>query len=313
MKIRAHREANTLSNKLRFKSSRDIPSYMMVLPAIIILLLFTYMPMYGIIIAFKDYSPFKGIMASNWVGFKHFSFLADSGFWRVFKNTIVINAYDILFGFPIPILLAICLNELVNKHFKKIVQIVTYLPHFISWVVVSGIFVTLLNPQFGLVNSLLGKLFGMEPIYFVANSKYFRSVIVFTTIWKTTGMSAIYYLAALTGINPELYESATIDGAGKIIQTIKITLPQLKPIIAVLLLLRIASLTNIGFDQVFLFYNPVVYDVGDVISTYVYRRGIMETQYSLTTAISMTQAVINFSLLIIANKLSRKFSGWSMW
>ncbi|NLY18325.1 MAG: sugar ABC transporter permease [Clostridiaceae bacterium] len=143
--------SHALVNKLRFKPSRDIPSYMMVLPAMVFLFLFTYMPMYGIIIAFKDYSPFRGIMASYWVGFKHFGFLADESFWRVFRNTIAINIYDIIFGFPIPILLAICLNELVSKRFKKIVQVVTYLPHFISWVVVSGIFVTLLNPQFGLV------------------------------------------------------------------------------------------------------------------------------------------------------------------
>lgn len=311
---RAKKEpAPTLSAKLRFKPGRDIPVYMLILPAALLLFVFHYLPIYGIVISFQDFSPFKGLLKSDWVGFKHFAqFLTDSNFWRVFKNTIVINLMQIIIGFPIPILFAIFLNELWSNKFKKVVQTVSYLPHFISWVVAASIIVTMLSPSSGLINKAI-EAFGGEPVYFLAKQEYFRMIIVLTAVWKELGMQSVYYIAALASIDTELYEAAKIDGAGKIKQAIHVTLPGLLPIISVLLILKIGQMVTIGFEQIFLLYNPLVYDVGDVISTYTYRLGIEQTQYSLTTAIGVSQSIVNFILVFLANKLSKKVSGSSLW
>ena len=302
-----------LSAKLRFKPGRDIPVYMLLLPAALLLFVFHYLPIYGIIIAFQDFSPFKGVLGSDWVGFKYFEqFLTDPNFWRVFKNTIVINLMQIIIGFPIPIIFAIFLNELWSNRFKKVVQTVSYLPHFISWVVAASIIVTMLSPSTGLINKAIEAL-GGEPVYFLAKQEYFRMIIVITAVWKELGMQSVYYIAALASIDTELYEAAKMDGAGKIKQTIHVTLPGLLPIISILLILKIGHMVTIGFEQIFLLYNPLVYDVGDVISTYTYRLGIEQTQYSLTTAIGFSQSVVNFMLVFLANKVSKKISGASLW
>ena len=302
-----------LSAKLRFKPGRDIPVYMLLLPAALLLFVFHYLPIYGIIIAFQDFSPFKGVLGSDWVGFKYFEqFLTDPNFWRVFKNTIVINLMQIIIGFPIPIIFAIFLNELWSNRFKKVVQTVSYLPHFISWVVAASIIVTMLSPSTGLINRAIEAL-GGEPVYFLAKQEYFRMIIVITAVWKELGMQSVYYIAALASIDTELYEAAKMDGAGKIKQTIHVTLPGLLPIISILLILKIGHMVTIGFEQIFLLYNPLVYDVGDVISTYTYRLGIEQTQYSLTTAIGFSQSVVNFMLVFLANKVSKKISGASLW
>lgn len=302
-----------LSAKLRFKPGRDIPVYMLLLPAALLLFVFHYLPIYGIIIAFQDFSPFKGVLGSDWVGFKYFEqFLTDPNFWRVFKNTIVINLMQIIIGFPIPIIFAIFLNELWSNRFKKVVQTVSYLPHFISWVVAASIIVTMLSPSTGLINRVIEAL-GGEPVYFLAKQEYFRMIIVITAVWKELGMQSVYYIAALASIDTELYEAAKMDGAGKIKQTIHVTLPGLLPIISILLILKIGHMVTIGFEQIFLLYNPLVYDVGDVISTYTYRLGIEQTQYSLTTAIGFSQSVVNFMLVFLANKVSKKISGASLW
>lgn len=299
--------------KLKFKPNRDIPVYLLILPAAFLLFVFHYIPIYGVIIAFQDFSPFKDVWGSDWVGFKHFEqFLTDPNFWRVFKNTIVINLMQIVIGFPIPIIFAIFLNEIWSNKFKKVVQTVSYLPHFISWVVAASIIVSALSPSSGILNKLIEAL-GGEPIYFLAKQEYFRMIIVLTAVWKELGMQSVYYIAALASIDTELYEAAKIDGAGKIKQAIHVTLPGLLPIISILLILKIGQMVTIGFEQIFLLYNPLVYDVGDVISTYTYRLGIEQTQYSLTTAIGLTQSIVNFILVFSANKLSRRVSGASLW
>ncbi|MDD4297648.1 MAG: ABC transporter permease subunit [Ruminiclostridium sp.] len=304
-------EANA---KLKFNANRDIPVYLLILPAALLLFVFHYLPIYGIVISFQDFSPFKGVLNSNWVGLKNFEhFLSDSNFWRVFKNTIIINLMQIIIGFPIPVMFAIFLNELWSNRFKKVVQTVSYLPHFISWVVAASIITSALSPSSGLINKFLEGAFGIEPIYFLAKEEYFRVIIVISNVWKELGMQSVYYIAALASIDTELYEAAKMDGAGKIKQTIHITLPGLRSIIIVLLVLKIGRMVTIGFEQIFLLYNPLVYDVGDVISTYTYRLGIEQTRYSLTSAIGVTQSVVNFILVYAANKAARKIAGWSLW
>ncbi len=301
-------------DKMSFLPSRDVPIYFLLAPAVLLLLIFHYVPIYGIIIAFQNYSPFKGILESDWVGFYHFKkFLTDVSFWRVMRNTIIINIYSLIFSFPAPIIFALLLNEIDKIKFKKVVQTISYLPYFISWVVTASIVISILSPTTGIVNIALNKLFGMEPIYFMTKKEYFRTILITTGIWKGIGMSSVYYIAAINGIDPTLYEAAIIDGANRWRQTIHITLPGLSSIITVLLLLQIGSLVTIGFEQVFLLYNPLVYEVADVISTYTYRLGLVESQFSLTTAIGFTQSIVNFSLLYVANRTARKLAGWSMW
>jgi len=302
------------TNKIRFKANRDIPIYLLLSPALILLLVFHYIPIYGISMAFETFSPYKGILGSKWVGLKNFEyFLVDSNFWRVMRNTLVINFYTLILGFPAPLILALLLNEVTKKVYKRVVQTISYLPYFISWVVVSGIIFNILSPQNGVVNVVLHNVFGTQPIHFLGKQEYFRSIIVISGIWKSIGMSSVYYLASLTSIDPQLYEAAKIDGANRWKQTLHVTLPGILPITVVLFILQIGHMVSIGFDQIFLLYNPVVYDVGDVISTYTYRLGLEQMQYSLTTAIGLTQSVVNFILVFSANKLSKKFAGFSMW
>jgi putative aldouronate transport system permease protein len=300
--------------KLRFLPGRDIPVYFLLLPAVILLFIFSYLPIWGVIIAFKNYSPYRGLLASKWVGFAHFKdFLLDPSFWRVMKNTIIINLYSLIFGFPAPIILALLLNEIGFVKYKKVVQTISYLPYFISWVVAAGIVVSVLSPTNGIVNMVGKNLFGLEPTYFMTKVQYFRSILIISGIWKGIGMSAVYYIASITSIDPQLYEAAMIDGANRWKQTWHITLPGLANIITVLFVLQIGSLFTIGFEQIFLLYNPTVYEVGDVISTYTYRLGIEQTQFSATTAIGFTQSLVNFIMVFLANRLARKLAGWSLW
>lgn len=283
--------------------------YALLAPAMILLFIFHYIPMYGILIAFKNFSPYKGILGSDWVGLKHvIYFLKDEKFWEVMKNTLILNFYDIIFGFTAPIIFALLANEIMNKYFKRIIQTISYLPHFLSWIVVSGIFYQLLSPTTGMVNSLLG-LFGIEPIFFMTEASIFRGIIVFADIWKGVGWSAILYFSVISGIDLELYDAAMIDGAGRFKQAIYITLPGMIPMITLLFLLRLASIFGIGFERIFLLQNPLVYKVSDVISTYTYRLGLEQAEYSLTTAIGVTQSILGFILLMSANKISKKLAG----
>lgn len=314
LKRRAKIKKSKETGKLIFQANRDIPLYIMLLPALAILFTFVYIPIYGVTIAFQDFSPFRGYLNSPWVGFKHFSrFLGDRTFWMVMRNTITLNIYGIFWGFPAPIIFALLLNEIQRTKIKKSIQTISYLPYFVSWVVAASIITSVLSPSTGIVNRVMVNVFGMEPVYFLTKTEYFRSIIVSADIWKGIGMGAVYYISAITQVDQELYEAAKIDGAGRLKQTWHITLPGISGIITVLLVLRIGSMITIGFENIFLLYNPVVYSVADVISTYTYRLGIEGAQFSQTSAIGFTQSIVNFILVYTANRAARKLAGWSLW
>ena len=294
-------------------TKKALSLYILFLPAVIMLFLFNYLPMYGIIIAFKNYTPYAGFMGGNWVGLVHFKwFLTDARFWNVMKNTIVISGLDIAFGFPAPIIFALFVNEVTNSTFKRISQIISYLPHFISWVVVYGIMYQLLSPVNGLVAFMFLKL-GLDPIYFFGRIELFRPLIVGVEIWKNVGWGAILYFAALAGIDAELYDAAYIDGAGRIRMVFTVTLPGILPLIMLMLIFRISRLFTVGFERIFVFANPLNYQVSDVLAVYIYRLGLLQAQYSLTAAIGLMQAMVAFSLLFAANKLSSKLAGLGLW
>ena len=269
--------------------------------------IFEYGPLYGIQLAFKDFAIMKGISGSPWVGWKHFHYLftASPDFARIFRNTVVISFYHIVFGFPAPIILALLLNEVRLARFKRVVQSISYLPHFLSWVILSGLLTAILSPTTGAVNVALQWL-GFDPIYFMADPRYFRFTLVASNIWKEVGWGSIIYLAALAGIDPSLYEAAVMDGASRWKQTLYITLPQMLPVISIMFILRIGSVMNAGFDQIINMYNPAVYSVADIIDTYVYRIGLGQLQYSLTTAVGVFKNVIAFLLVLLTNYLVKK-------
>ncbi|WP_127579518.1 ABC transporter permease [Paenibacillus koleovorans] len=287
--------------------------YLLFAPTFLFLFVFNYIPMYGIIISFQKYSIYKGILGSDWIGFENFRyFLNDPKFWSIMKNTLLINFYDIVFGFTAPIVFALLANELYQKTFKRVMQTISYLPHFLSWIVVAGIFTQVLSPSTGIFNIFIG-WFGFEPHYFMADPSIFRGILVYADIWKSVGWSAILYFAVIAGIDSSLYEAAWIDGASRWRQVIHITIPHMMPMIVLLFLLKLASIFGIGFERVFLMQNPLVYEVSDVISTYVYRTGIESSQYSLTTAISFAQSILNFILLISSNYISKRWMGLGMY
>jgi putative aldouronate transport system permease protein len=287
--------------------------YLLIAPAVVLLFVFNYIPMYGITIAFQDYSVYQGIWASPWVGLKHISyFLHDETFWKVMRNTLILNFYDIAFGFTAPIIFAILANELYNKTFKRLMQTISYLPHFLSWIVVAGVFYQILSPETGMVNHMLEN-FGVKPIFFMTEQSLWRGIAVFADIWKGVGWSAILYFAVIAGVDESLYEAAMIDGANRFRQIVHITLPAIVPMIVLLFLLRISTIFTIGFDRNYLLQNPLVYDVSDVISTYVYRIGLEKAQYSLTTAIGIVQSTLGFVLLVTANKISKKIVGLGLY
>jgi putative aldouronate transport system permease protein len=263
--------------------------------------------LYGVLLAFKDFSPRLGILGSPWVGLDHFKFLffQSPDFMRIFRNTLLISCYHIIFGFPAPIILALLLNELRYGMFKRIAQSISYIPHFFSWVVLSGIVIVMLSPSEGPVNYLL-QLLNIEPIYFLADPDYFRSTLVATGIWKEIGWGTIIYLAALTGIDPTLYEAAVIDGANRRKQIWNITLPSILPVITIMFILSLGGILNAGFDQIFNLYNAAVYEVADVIDTYVYRAGIVGAQFGLTTAVGLFKNVIGIALVLSTNYVMKK-------
>lgn len=286
---------------------------LLLLPAILYFAIFAYGPLYGLQIAFKDYVFFDGIWGSKWVGLEHFRYLWQlESFWEVFRNTIIISFYKFIFGFPAPIIFAILLNELKNLIFKRVVQTISYFPYFVSWVILAGIFTQFLSPSIGPINILLKSL-GFEPIYFLADTKWFRSVLVVTDIWKELGWGTIIYLAALSGINPELYEVATVDGANRFQRIRYITLPGLVPVITIMMVLSIGKLINDDFDQVFNLYNPAVYSVGDVISTYTYRHGLVNMEYSFATAVGLFKNIISLVLVLGANAIARRVNDYGLW
>ena len=299
-------------NLVRKDFKRNKGLYLMILPVLAYYIVFHYAPMYGLVIAFKDFQPVKGITGSEWVGLQHFKeFFQSFYFWRILKNTLVISCTNLLFGFPAPIILALLINELRNKYFKSAVQSISYMPHFISLVVVCGLIKDFTSDA-GVISYIVS-LFGGEATTLLNQAKNFVPIYVGSDIWQSVGWGTIIYLAALTGIDQELYEAAQVDGASKWKQTLNITLPGIMPTIIIMLVLRMGSMLSVGFEKIILLYNPAVYSTADVISTFVYRKGLQDFAFSYSAAVGLFNSVINFLLLVTANKLSKKYSESSLW
>lgn len=298
----------------RWKLLRShIDMYLLLVPGLIFLIVFKYTPMYGIVIAFQDFNIFDGISGSKWVGLEQFGKLLRSDeFMQVFMNTLLISMYKIVLLFPIPIVVALLLNEIRRMFFKRTVQTIIYLPHFLSWVIISGLFINILSPSGGLVNQMITWL-GLEPISFLLDNAFFRSVVVFTAGWKEVGWNAIIFIAAIASIEQEQYEAAAIDGAGRMKQMWYITLPGILPTIVLMFILRIGHLLDAGTEQILTLYNPVVYQTGDVIGTYVYRIGLGKMDYSFSTAVGLFNSVVGFLLIVFGNMLSKKLLQRSIW
>lgn len=292
---------------------RDRQLLLLFLPCLVFYIIFRYGPLYGLIIAFKDYSVFQGIMGSEWVGLKHFiKFFSSNDFSMLFKNTLALGFFTLIFGFPIPILLAISLNELRVKWMKKSIQTFTYLPAFLSVVIISSMVIDFLSPSSGLINKLIAAL-GFEKIYFLIKPEWFRTIYVVSDIWANMGYEAIIYLAAIAGISPTLYEAAKVDGCSRLKSIWHITIPSLMPTILVLFILKTGSMIRIGYEKVLLLYTPTTYEVADVFSTYVYRKGLVEANYSYAAAVGMFEALIAMIMLLSANIISRKAGGKGLW
>lgn len=292
--------------------------YLLLIPGILFIALFNYIPMYGAVIAFKDYNIFAGanpidaIFKSEWAGLQHWRRLwIQPEFRQAFGNTLIISLMKIGIGFPIPVILALLLNELRNIVYKRVIQTTLYLPHFMSWAVVGALFLSIMGTG-GAVNAIISG-FGGQGISFFMSTAWFRWVLLISSIWKESGWNTIVYLAAVTGIASELYEAATADGAGRFRQALHITLPGISPTIMMLLILRLGGLLEAGFDQVLIMYNPTVYSVGDIIGTYVYRIGLGQMNFSLGTAVGLFNSVVNFALVVSSNLLCRRIFGRSIW
>lgn len=286
--------------------------YLMMVPVIAYYVVFHYAPMYGALIAFKNYTPIKGILGSDWVGLKNFSdFFHSYYFWRILKNTILISVYTLLFEFPAPILLALLLNEIRSKAFRRAAQTVTYMPYFISLVVVCGIITDFTNSD-GVINHLF-TLFGYDGQAMLQKPGLFRPIYVLSEIWQHVGWESIIYVAALMNVDQEQYEAARMDGASRLKQMFYITLPGIMPTIAIMLILRMGNLMNVGFEKIILLYNPGTYDTADVISSFVYRKGLLEFGWSYSSAVGLFNSVINLALLITANAVSRRVNNSSLW
>ncbi|MBB3112443.1 putative aldouronate transport system permease protein [Paenibacillus phyllosphaerae] len=288
--------------------------YIMLIPVILYYVIFSYAPMYGLLMAFqKSYSPIKGIMEGKWIGFDNFTMFFESYyFWRIIKNTLILSLYSIVFGFPAPIILALLLNEVRKKWFKSTVQTFSYMPHFISVVVVVGMLKTFSALDGGLFNVVRG-LFDLQPIMFLAEKDMFRPLYILSNIWQGAGWASIIFLAALSGIDPQLYEASKMDGAGRWKQLLHITLPGIMPTIVVMLILRLGAVMNSDFQKILLMQTAPTYETSDVISTFVYRSGILEGNYTYSTAVGLLNGMINFSLLLLANYISRRVNSTSLW
>ncbi|UVI28786.1 ABC transporter permease [Paenibacillus spongiae] len=302
---------------MRFLKQWDIQ--IMVIPAILVVFVFHYVPMWGILTAFQDYNPGKGLLHSPWVGFKHFRmFFNAPEFGLVMRNTIVISLLKLLIGFPAPIILALMLNEVKHAVYKRIVQTISYLPHFISWVIISGFVISMLSVDNGSINMLLKQLHLIqEPVSWLSMPEYFWAILVTTGVWKEIGFGAIVYLAAIAGVDPHQYEAASIDGAGRFRQILSITIPSITPVIMIFLILAVSQILNAGFEEILLLTNQginvILRPVSDIIDTYVYRVGIINYRYSYATAAGLFKSVISVGLLVAANWIARKLGRASLW
>ncbi len=302
----------TFAERVKKDWKRNRSLYILVIPVLIFYLIFHYKPMYGAIIAFKDYTPALGVSGSPWVGIKNFTrFFTGPYFERLLRNTLLISIYNLIFGFPAPIILALLLNEVRAKKFKLLAQTITYLPHFISLVVVTGM-ITNFCMTSGLFNDII-ELFGGKRSPLLQNPYLYRPIYVASSIWQEIGWGSIIYLSALSGVDSQLYEAASIDGAGKWKQLIHVTMPAIMPTIIIMLILKMGSLMSLGYEKTILLYNPSTYETADVISSYIYRVGIGEQNWSYSTAIGLFNSVVNCMLLIITNKISKRCSDTSLW
>ncbi len=290
--------------------------YALFLPVAAYFIIFKYVPMVGVIIAFKDVKPFMSmgeIVTAPFAGFKHFvNFFESYFFWDLMENTLMISLYKTLWAFPAPILLALLINEVHNVMFKRVTQTISYLPHFFSMVIVAGLVYVVFGVQGGLINNLV-KLFGGDSQHFLGDLRWFRTILVGTTVWQTVGWGSILYLAAMAGLNPETYEAAMIDGASKIQQIRHITLPGISHVIVILLIFRIGDLLDAGFEQILLLYSPAVYEVADIIDTYVYRAGLLDLRYSFAAAVGLFKSILALFLLLGANKLAHRLGHTGIW
>lgn len=300
-------------NRIFRKVKRNKELYLLVLPVLLYYILFHYKPMYGLIIAFMDYSPRRGIAGSEWVGLEHFkNFFQSIYFVRLLKNTLRISLTTLVFGFPAPIILALMMNELRNKYFSRLTQTITYMPHFISTVVICSMIREFVKSD-GFITQLLVDFFNYNGKNLLSSSDNFVPIYVLSDIWQGVGWGSIVYLAALTAVDMELYEAAQIDGAGRWKQTLHVTLPCILPTIIIMLIMRLGQVMSVGYEKIILLYNEGIYETADVISTYVYRMGLVDRQYSFSAAVGLFNSVINFALVIFANRLSKKVSDTSLW
>lgn len=289
---------------------KTLPLHLMLLPGVILTLVFSYIPIMGIVIAFQKFVPSKGIFHSKWIGLENFRYMLDMpNFTSVLWNTIFIAVLKIVAGLVIPIIFALLLNEVAGAWFKRTIQTTIYFPYFLSWVILGGILIDILSPSSGIVNQFLG-WFGVKPIFFLGSDKWFPYTLVLTDTWKGFGYGTIVYLAALTGIDQSLYEAATVDGANRWKQMLHVTLPGMLPIITLMTVLSLGNVLNAGFEQVFNLYSPMVYSTGDIIDTFVYRLGLIEAQYGVATAVGLFKSVISLILIVISNKLANRYAGY---
>lgn len=286
---------------------------LMLLPALVYYIVFKYAPMYGATLAFKDYQIRAGIMGSPWAGLKYFKQLFTMGsFFEVFANTMLISCYKLIFGFPAPIIFAILLNELRGNRFKKTIQTISYLPHFLSWVVLASIFIQFFSPSVGPFNYILQCL-GLPDVYVLGSTRWFRTFLVATSIWKEIGWGSIMYLASLGNIDTELYDAAEVDGTNRLQRIWHVTLPGLTPVITIMLIMQIGRLLNDDFDQIYNLYNSAVYKVADVLSTYIYRVGLLDVNYSLATAVGLFKNVIALALILGTNAITKRINDYGLW
>jgi putative aldouronate transport system permease protein len=287
--------------------------YLVIVPPLLYFLIFKYIPMLNAVIAFKDYNVVKGIWASPWAGFKHFElFFENPVFWTLVENTFYLSLYALAVGFPIPILLAVCLNEIGSAFFRRTVQLITYAPYFISTVVMVSMIILLLSPRLGIANRFLEQL-GLEQINFLGKPGLFRSIYVWSDVWQNSGYAAIIYLAALAGIDPTLYEVAKVDGASRLQKIFNIDLPGIMPTALIILILSVGSLMAVSFEKTFLLQNPLNLSQSEVIATYVYKTGLLNANFSLATAVGLFNSVINLVLLLLVNTIARRVAGTGLW
>ena len=302
----------SLKKRIVYDIKQNGSLYLLIIPIIAYFIIFYYAPMYGAVIAFKNFSPARGILGSEWVGLAHFrDFFTGSYFWRVLKNTLVISLSSLLFSFPSAIIFALLINELRTKWFKKTVQTITYMPHFISLVVMCGL-VTEFTSADGLINDII-VFFGGERSTLLNRPECFVPIYVLSGLWQNLGWDSIIYLAALAGVDQELYEAAYLDGAGRLRQTISITIPGIMPTIVIMFILAVGGILNLGYEKIILLYSPATYDTADIISSFVYRKGLTEMQFSYSTAVGLFNSVVSFALVMSTNAICRKFGDAGLW